>query len=113
MAGDMYERLLMAEWVCSEEGYNIGKELFHGTNMVHESSPLFELLMAASNFTEVINDWSFSVNHKPQFPIYVKIHRNPLAEGSVKSQGIGLLKGWLVEGVAKGFTRLSRASLLN
>jgi len=92
----------MAEWVCSEEGYNIGKDLFRGTNMVHESSPLSELLMAAGNFTEVINDWSFSGNHKAQFPLDVKIHRNPLAEGSVKSQGIGLLKGWLVEGVANG-----------
>ena len=29
--GDRYERLPMAEWVCSEEGYNIGKELFRGT----------------------------------------------------------------------------------
>ena len=102
MAGDRYERLLMAEWVCSEEGYNIGKDLFRGTNMVHDSSPLSELLMAVGNLTEVINDWSFSGNHKAQFPLDVKIHRNPLAEGSVKSQGIGLLKGWLVEGVANG-----------
>ena len=54
MTGDRYERLPMAEWVCSEEGYNIGKELFHGTNMVHESSPLSEPLMAAGNFTEVV-----------------------------------------------------------
>ena len=46
----------MDEWVCSKEGYNIGKELFCGTNMVHESSPMSELLMAAGNFTEVIND---------------------------------------------------------
>ena len=81
--------------------------------MVHESSPLSELLMATGNFTEVINDSSFSGNHKAQFPLDVKIHRNPLAEGSVKIQGIGLLNGWLVEGVAKGFTQLSRASLLN
>ena len=81
--------------------------------MVHESSPLSELLMAAGNFTEVINDSSFSGNHKAQFPLDVKIHWNPLAESSVKIQGIGLLKGWLVEGVAKGFTQLSRESLLN
>ena len=53
-AGDRYERLLMDEWVCLEEGYNIGKELFRGTNMVHESSPLSEPLMATGNFTEVI-----------------------------------------------------------
>ena len=79
--------------VCSEEGYNIGKELFHGTNMVHESSPLSEPLMAVHNFTEVINDESFSGNHKEQFPLDVKIHQNPLAEGSVKSEGNGLLKG--------------------
>ena len=92
----------MAEWVCSEEGYNIGKELFCGTNMVHESSPLFELLMDTGNFTKVINDGSFSGNHKAQFPLDVKIHQNPLAEGSVKSEGNGLLKGWLVEGVANG-----------
>ena len=52
----------------------LGKELFRGTNMVHESSPLSELLMAAGNFTEVINDWSFSGNHKAQFPLDVKIH---------------------------------------
>ena len=102
MAGDRYERLPMVEWVCSEEGYNIGKELFHGRNMVHESSPLSEPLMAAGNFTEVINDGSFSGNHKAQFPLDVKIHQNPLAEGSVKSEGNGLLKGWLEEGVANG-----------
>ena len=64
MAGDRYERLPMAEWVCSEEGYNIGKELFRATNKVDESSPLSELLMAAGNFTEVINDGSFSSNRK-------------------------------------------------
>ena len=58
--------------------------------------------MDASNFTEVINDGSFSGNHKAQFPLDVKIHQNPLAEGSVKSEGNGLLKGWLVEGVANG-----------
>ena len=52
----------------------LGKELFHGMNMVHESSPLSELLMAAGNFTKVINDWSFSGNHKAQFPLNVKIH---------------------------------------
>ena len=63
MTEDRYERLPMAEWVCSEEGYNIGKELFRGTNMVHESSPLSEPLMATGNFTEVINDESFSGNH--------------------------------------------------
>ena len=67
MTGDRYERLPMVEWVFSEEGYNIGKELFRGTNMVHESSAMFEPLMAAGNFTEVINDWSFSGNHKAQF----------------------------------------------
>ena len=42
----------------------LGKELFRGTNMVLESSPLSEPLMAAGNFTEVINDGSFSGNHK-------------------------------------------------
>ena len=31
----------------------------------------------------------------------------------MKSHDIGLLNGWLVEGVAKGFTQLSRESLLN
>ena len=70
--------------------------------MVHESLPLSELLMAAGNFTEVINDWSFSGNHKAQFPLDVNIHQNPLAKGSVKSEGNGLLKGWLVEGVVNG-----------
>ena len=30
----------------------LGKELFYGTNMVHESSPLSEPLMAAGNFCE-------------------------------------------------------------
>ena len=73
-AGDRYERLPMVEWVCSREGYNIGKELFRGTNMVHESSPLSEPLMAAGNFTEVINDGSFSGNNKAQFPLDFKIH---------------------------------------
>ena len=92
----------MAEWVCLEKGYNIGKELFRGTNMVHESSPLSEPLMATGNFTEVINDGSFLGNRKAQSPLDVKIHQNPLAEGSVKSEGNGLLKGWLVEGVANG-----------
>ena len=72
--GDKYERLPMAEWVFSEEGYNIGKELFCGTNMVHDSLPLSEPLMAAGNFTEVINNGSFSGNHKAQFPLDVKIH---------------------------------------
>ena len=64
MARDRYERLPMAEWVCSEEGYNIGKELFRGMNVVHESSLMSEPLMAAGNFTEVINDGSFSGSHK-------------------------------------------------
>ena len=73
----------------------LGKELFCGTNMVHESSPLSEPLMAVGNFTEVINDGSFSGNHKAQFPLDVKIHQNPLAKGSVKSEGNGLLKGWI------------------
>ena len=30
----------------------LGKELFRGTNMVHESLPLSEPLMAAGNFCE-------------------------------------------------------------
>ena len=73
----------------------LGKELFRGMNMVHESSPLSEPFMAAGNFTEVINDRSFSGNNKAQFPLDVKIHQNPLAQGSVKSEGNGLLKGWI------------------
>ena len=48
----------------------LGKELFRGMNMVHESSPLSEPLMATSNFTEVINDRSFSSNFK-----YLKIRK--------------------------------------
>lgn len=98
-----YEKLPMAEWVCSEEGYNIGKELFRGTSMVHESSALSDqpLMAAAGNFTEVINDRSFS--SKAQFgPLEVKIHPSSMAEGSVKSEGNGVLKGWLVEGVTNG-----------
>ena len=73
----------------------LGKELFRGMNMVLESSPLSEPLMAAGNFTQVINDMNFSGNHKAQFPLDVKIHQNPLAKGSVKSEGNGLLKGWI------------------
>ena len=91
-ARDRYERLPMAEWVCSEEGYNIRKELFRGMNMVHESSPLSEPLMAAGNFTEVINDGSFSGNRKAQSPLDLKIHQNPLAEGSMKSKANGIVE---------------------
>ena len=60
--------------------------------MVHESLPLSEPLMATGNFTQVINDGSFSGNHKAQFPLDVKIHQNPLAEGSVKSEGNGIVE---------------------
>ena len=41
--------------------------------------------MAAGNFTEVINDGSFSGNHKAQFSLDVKIHQNPFGEGSDES----------------------------
>ena len=58
---DSYERSPMAEWVCSEEGYNIGTELFCGTNMVHDSSPLSEPLMAAGNFSEVVESSTIGV----------------------------------------------------
>ena len=68
----------------------MGKELLRGTNMVHESSPLSEPLMAAGNFTEVINDGSVLGNHKAQFPLDVKIRQNPLPEGSVKSEANGI-----------------------
>ena len=80
----------------------LGRSYSMGRTWFMSPRPCLSLSWLTGNFTEVINDGSFSGNHKAQFSLDVKIHQNPLAEGSVKSEGNGLLKGWLVEGVANG-----------
>uniref|UniRef100_A0A0C9QX43 TSA: Wollemia nobilis Ref_Wollemi_Transcript_2011_1782 transcribed RNA sequence n=1 Tax=Wollemia nobilis TaxID=56998 RepID=A0A0C9QX43_9CONI len=101
-SGDRYEKLPVAEWAGSEEGY-IGKEFFRGSGgpMDHMSS-VSETVMVG-NLSEVINEGqmekSFSGNSKTQFPLEGKISQSHVS--SVKSEASGI-KAWLGEGTANG-----------
>eukprot|EP01018_Ginkgo_biloba_P002062 Gb_26599 [translate_table: standard] len=91
-----YERIPVAEWAGSEEGFG-GKECFRMdvTAMSDQPSGMPGI---GGSLSEVINDSqmekNFSGNHRMQYTLEGKNHSPAIMEESVKSEGNGI-KNWL------------------